>query len=97
MTTSTQAALLSFLDARRAVEREARKLKPPRPPEPCGLLEARGRVLAERVVADRDQPPFARATRDGYALRAADAASASATAPARLRVVAQLKAGAAWT
>lgn len=34
-----------------------------------------GRVLAEPVRADRDWPPFRRAMRDGYALRAADAAS----------------------
>ena len=29
-------------------------------------------VLAEAVQADRDQPPFARSTRDGFACRAAD-------------------------
>jgi len=56
------------------------------------LLAARGRVLAEHVLADRDQPPFPRATRDGYAVRAADVAAP----PAKLRVVAQLKAGSAW-
>jgi molybdopterin molybdotransferase len=32
-----------------------------------------GRVLAEPARADRDWPPFRRAMRDGYALRAADA------------------------
>ncbi|HVA62265.1 MAG TPA: gephyrin-like molybdotransferase Glp [Terriglobales bacterium] len=34
---------------------------------------AGGRVLAQQVLADRDFPPFPRAMRDGYALRAADA------------------------
>jgi molybdopterin molybdotransferase len=33
-----------------------------------GLLAARGRVLGEPVLADRDQPPFDRATRDGFAV-----------------------------
>src|SRR3981189_3497662 len=48
-----------------------------------------GRVLAEGILADRDFPPFARATRDGYAVRAADLAEA----PARLEVVGEVKAG----
>jgi molybdopterin molybdotransferase len=36
------------------------------------LDEAFGRVLAEPIRADRDYPPFPRATMDGYALRFAD-------------------------
>jgi molybdopterin molybdotransferase len=36
------------------------------------LAEARGRILAEDVVADRDYPPFNRAIRDGFAVRAED-------------------------
>jgi molybdopterin molybdotransferase len=40
--------------------------------ETVDLLAGLGRVLAEGIVADRDFPPFARATRDGYAVRAAD-------------------------
>src|SRR5208282_3322243 len=44
---------------------------------------------AEGIVADRDFPPFARATRDGYAVRAADLARV----PARLAVVGEVKAG----
>lgn len=34
---------------------------------------AQGRVLARPLRADRDQPPFARSTRDGYACRAEEA------------------------
>ena len=37
-----------------------------------------GRVLAEPVLADRDYPPFDRSTRDGFAVRAADATHAGA-------------------
>ena len=53
------------------------------------LLEGAGRVLAEAVVADRDQPPFDRSTRDGYALRAGDVGSA-------LQVVGSVRAGESW-
>jgi len=40
--------------------------------EEVGLDAAFGRVLAGPVRADRDYPPFPRATMDGYALRYAD-------------------------
>ncbi len=53
------------------------------------LLAGRGRVLAEAILADRDFPPFDRATRDGYAVRASDVQ----TVPARLEVVGEIKAG----
>lgn len=54
------------------------------------LAEAAGRVVAEAVTADRDQPPFPRATRDGFACRAEDLALGP------LRVVGQIRAGEAW-
>ena len=41
--------------------------------ERVGLLNSTGRVLAESIVADQDQPAFARSTRDGFACRAAEA------------------------
>src|SRR5512143_3594295 len=80
--------VLSFQDARRRVERAAAQARPPEP-ELCELLLAGGRVLAESVVADRDFPPFPRATRDGYAVRAANVASV----PARLRLAGEIRAG----
>jgi molybdopterin molybdotransferase len=48
-------------------------------------------VLARAVVADRDQPPFHRSTRDGFAVRATDAVSG-----AWLPVAGQVKAGETW-
>ena len=36
--------------------------------ETLSLDEATGRVLAEKIYADRDYPPFNRATMDGYAI-----------------------------
>lgn len=57
----------------------------------CQLSEALGCVLAAAVAADRDQPPFSRVTRDGFAVRAQDLASAMP-----LRVIGQLRAGEPW-
>ncbi|RME14146.1 MAG: molybdopterin molybdenumtransferase MoeA [Alphaproteobacteria bacterium] len=45
----------------------------PMPSEPVALEEAAGRVLAEPVIARRDQPPFAAAMMDGYAVNAVEA------------------------
>lgn len=53
------------------------------------LEQVRGRVLAEDICADRDYPPFHRATRDGYALRVSDLGSL----PAILERVGEVRAG----
>jgi len=84
----TAAGIVSFEAARRLVERHAAGASSGEA-ETVDLLAALGRVLAEEIVADRDFPPFARATRDGYAVRAADVAEV----PARLEVVGEVKAG----
>ena len=64
--------------------------------EPLGdervpLTEAAGRTLAKPVIAPRDQPPFAAASMDGYALRSVDAAPG-----ARLAVAGESAAGRRW-
>jgi molybdopterin molybdotransferase len=46
------------------------------PAEQVAISEALGRVLASAVVAQDDLPPFANSAMDGYAVRAADVASA---------------------
>jgi molybdopterin molybdotransferase len=56
-------------------------------PERVTLAEARGRALRESVAAPEDMPAFHRSAFDGYALRAVDV-------PGRLRVVAEVAAGA---
>jgi molybdopterin molybdotransferase len=53
---------------------------------------ALGRALAENVVADRNYPPFDRSIRDGFALRAQDAADPGA----RLRIIGESRAGVAF-
>ena len=37
------------------------------------LEQAAGKVLANALCADQDQPPFSRSTRDGFACRAQEA------------------------
>ncbi len=80
--------VLSYVQAAEAIGAHAAGR--PRPgTEKVGLLDAQGRVLAAGVVADRDQPPFDRSTRDGFACRAEDAGGA-------LRVMGMVRAGEVW-
>ncbi len=65
-------ALLSFGEASAQVAAHAARLSPVGT-ERVSLAEANGRVLAQILRADLDQPPFSRSTRDGYACRAAEA------------------------
>jgi molybdopterin molybdotransferase len=92
MATKTQAGVLSFEAAYELVQEQSRQiLQAEQPPsEQVLLLQTMGRILAEPVLADRDFPPFPRATRDGYAVRAADLKSGTTTT---LRVVGQVRAG----
>ena len=61
--------------------------------EPIALEAAKGRILAAPVVAQDDYPAFNKAMMDGFAVRAADCA----TAGARLKVVGLVPAGGEWT
>jgi molybdopterin molybdotransferase len=58
--------------------------------ETVELLTGSGRVLGAAVVVDRDQPPFDRSTRDGYAVRADGIGAA-------LKVVGSVRAGERWS
>ncbi len=84
----TISAVLSFEEARRAVEEHAAKIARP-PIESVELLSAPGRILAEPVLADRDLPPFPRSTRDGYAVQSSDLSRV----PATLDVIGEIRAG----
>jgi molybdopterin molybdotransferase len=76
----------SFLDARTMVLREVRSRVQVPSIETVALSEANGRVLAEDIAADRDAPPFDRAMRDGFAVRATDI-------PGAFRVIGEARAG----
>src|SRR6267378_1357413 len=85
---ASSARVLSFEEARHLVEQHAAGVCSGEV-ETVDLLAGLRRVLAEGILADRDFPPFARATRDGYAVCAADLTEV----PAQLDVVGEVKAG----
>ena len=62
--------------------------------EQVPLSNALGRALAAPLRATRDIPPFRNSAMDGYAVCAADTAAASLGAPARLRILEVVGAGA---
>ena len=89
---ATPANVLSFEEARRVVEGHAarvRLIETKGSAEEVDLLNAAGRILAEPVLADRDIPPFPRATRDGYAVLSTDVLQP----PVSLDVIGEIKAG----
>jgi molybdopterin molybdotransferase len=79
------AALLSVADALARVLNGVEPL----PSEHAPLVEADGRVLAADVAALRTQPPADLSAMDGYAVRAADVASA----PVTLKIAGEVAAG----
>jgi molybdopterin molybdotransferase len=79
-------ATLTFPQARACVLAQVAAARHAPSIEEVSLLDAAGRVLAERVTADRDYPPFFRSARDGFAVRAADL-------PGELRVIGEVRAG----
>ena len=81
--------VVTYEQALSIVQERIGRTNPVPPREAVPLDQVRGRVLAEDVLADRDLPPFHRAIRDGYALRAADLAAL----PAVLRCVGEVPAG----
>ena len=57
------------------------------------IENACGRIAAEDVSADFDQPSFDRSPLDGFAVRSADIAEASPESPAELSVIDEVCAG----
>jgi putative molybdopterin biosynthesis protein len=67
-------------------------------PKPLGveaipLLDAYKRVLAEKVTATIDIPPFNRSTVDGYAVKAEDTFGADENKPVKLKICGTVNAG----
>jgi molybdopterin molybdotransferase len=80
---------LSVQSARNLVLQHCRSIAERPAVERVALLESFHRVLAETVTLDSDQPPFARAMRDGFALRAEE----TQAAPVSLRCIGEVRAG----
>lgn len=83
--------MISLEDARARVLADCRAA----PAQRVALTDALGLVLAEDVDAPEAVPPFASSAMDGFAVRAADVATAGDSTPVRLRVTGTLAAGAA--
>lgn len=82
--------MLTVKAARKIVLDHCRSIRPDRlATEVVPLPDSHGRILAEPVHLDTDQPPFDRSMRDGYAVKARDLEPL----PARLRCVGEIKAG----
>jgi molybdopterin molybdotransferase len=80
--------MLTYQEARETVIQQVTALRKTTAMDRVPLRVALGRVLAQKIVADRDYPPFDRSTRDGYAVRASEV-SPGGTLPC----VGELKAG----
>src|SRR6185437_12651496 len=81
--------MLSYEDARLKVIEVIAGLRRIPVREKLKLANSLGRILAGEIAADRDYPPFDRAMRDGFAVRAADCREAGA----KLRVIGENRAG----
>lgn len=61
--------------------------------EPCPLEQALGRVLAKRVVAPIDMPPYHRVIVEGFLIHSEDAQAASDERPVSFRIVGEVMPG----
>jgi molybdopterin molybdotransferase len=85
-------SLVTVEDARADVLAQVEAL----PAESVPIDHALGRVSADEVRAAAPVPPFDNSAMDGYALRAADVASASPHTPVDLPLVGESRAGRPW-
>ncbi len=81
--------MIELAEARKVLLAACPRLEPVQ----LGSAEADGCVLAADVVAPANVPPFDNSSVDGYAVRAADVAGATASSPARLHVLGSVLAG----
>ena len=84
--------MLSYAEARAMVVAQTTQGPCKTAALPKHITDTLGEVLAQEIRCDRDYPPFHRSTRDGYAVRAAEAG-----ASAQLKCVGEIKAGATVT
>ncbi len=82
------ALMLSFSDARQLVIAQSKSHAGVRPTITLSISDGLGHILAEEIRSDREYPPFHRSTRDGYAVRAAEASPGST-----VRCIGEVKAG----
>ena len=81
--------MIDYADALSQVAAKARRL----PAEIVTLTQSLGRTLAQDIRARAPVPPFAKATMDGYAVRAGDTRAHAGGRPVGLEVIEDLPAG----
>jgi len=81
-----------MLELEEARLRVLNQIRPP-PPESMQVGQALDRFAAEPIYAAIDLPSFDNSAMDGYAVRAADVASARADTPVKLRLAGRVAAG----
>ncbi|BDH79042.1 MAG TPA: molybdopterin molybdenumtransferase MoeA [Methanothermobacter sp.] len=86
--------LVDISEAHRIIRNLFKEIYHPPPIEKVNLENAYGRVLAQNVKTPIDLPPFNRASRDGYALKAEDTFHASEDNPKTLKCIEVIEAGA---
>ena len=77
------------ININQAIEFIASETKLTQAVEQVSLFDAMGRVLAQNVAADIDQPPFHKSAMDGYACRSQDL-------PGELKFIGTIAAGSDW-
>ncbi len=85
-----------MLELEQAVEKILASIPAPKS-EVIPLSEAYGRIVAEKILAPTDLPPFDNSSMDGYAVRAQDVAAASPQNPITLKLVGRVAAGEHFT
>jgi molybdopterin molybdotransferase len=90
---SVTAELLSVEAARDSILTDVKPVETER----VRTTDALGRVVSDAVIAQVSLPPWANSAMDGYAVRSGDTATATEHAPVQLRVVGDIRAGAAPT
>lgn len=86
--------LVDISEAHRIISNLFKEIYHPPRMEKINLKSAYGRVLAQDVKSPIDLPPFNRASRDGYALKAEDTFHASEDNPSTLKCIEVIEAGA---
>ena len=85
--------MLTVLTVKEALHKILGFPRPSFPHDEVFLSRGLGRVLAEDIISLEKQPPFSRATMDGFALHARDTFGASESMPALLKVTGQVAMG----
>ena len=81
------------MEIEEAIKILCKNVLPIKETEEVSLIGSNGRILAEDVCAELDQPPFSRSPLDGYAVKGVDTLDASEESPVTLKVIGKVYAG----